>query len=415
MELSHGLILFSTAKGLPPMKTSSGEIASVSIWKRAVKDAAEKLGIDLDDPHAIIYKDDLEDFSDGEGQVDSPPRKRKRRRSTRKEYGDPIEALSAMCRDFLASISISSAEEFLETKTSEIAKKFAKYRKRAKLPKLKGTGEAATISAWKTTCRSLYEKTKTSSPKGTLKNPPQKRRKDGRSREFEEVIFQSPAKKNTALSRSERAKKRSADNGSVNSQKERKRRKVGRGRTAKVKMEAVENPLDVLSEPARAFLKQINIATAEEFIETPTRDIAEHFAEWRKKEGMLLWTIPVIFSFMLCVNSLSTRMISSHPPGLPALRGSGNGATISAWKTLCRNAVEQVEGDGDEEEIESDGAEEGSPEDEAQHEESAPEPVVSKPKRRTPKKESMVSEVEEVDENTRSTRRSSRRTRGRRV
>jgi tellurite resistance protein len=65
----------------------------------------------------------------------------KKRRST-----DPFDALSATSQAFLETVGVNSAEQFLSTRSTELALKFAEWREEQGKPALKGCGSIASIS-----------------------------------------------------------------------------------------------------------------------------------------------------------------------------------------------------------------------------------------------------------------------------
>lgn len=63
---------------------------------------------------------------------------------------DPFDALSKPSKEFLrTSMNIYTASEFLETRTTDIANAFIKWRVDKGMPALKGLGAVASISGWK--------------------------------------------------------------------------------------------------------------------------------------------------------------------------------------------------------------------------------------------------------------------------
>ena len=74
-----------------------------------------------------------------------------------KGTGNPFEILSETQKDFLLSIGIKTAEDFLAKRTTDIAPKFVVWRRKKGLPKLKGSGPTASVSAWKTSVRNAIE------------------------------------------------------------------------------------------------------------------------------------------------------------------------------------------------------------------------------------------------------------------
>jgi hypothetical protein len=66
---------------------------------------------------------------------------------------DPFELLSAITKQFLVTIGITTAEQFLSTRTTEIAAEFVQFRIKEGMPELKGLGSIASVSGWKANCR----------------------------------------------------------------------------------------------------------------------------------------------------------------------------------------------------------------------------------------------------------------------
>ena len=85
-----------------------------------------------------------------------PSQKRSRPRAN-KHLRDALHVLSTMALAFLESIDIMTADQFLSTRTSEIANDFMAWREQEKMTALKGTGHSATISGWKAAVRKAAE------------------------------------------------------------------------------------------------------------------------------------------------------------------------------------------------------------------------------------------------------------------
>lgn len=66
---------------------------------------------------------------------------------------DPYDLMSDVTKTFLATMDIHTAEQFLSTRTTEIAAEFVKFRKKNGMPELKGLGSIASVSGWKANCR----------------------------------------------------------------------------------------------------------------------------------------------------------------------------------------------------------------------------------------------------------------------
>jgi hypothetical protein len=74
-------------------------------------------------------------------------------RTNSKTYTDPFECLSELTQTFLKEAGITTAEQFLSTRTTDIADAFVKYRDTRNMPVLKGQGAIASVSGWKAQCR----------------------------------------------------------------------------------------------------------------------------------------------------------------------------------------------------------------------------------------------------------------------
>ncbi|KAL3941942.1 MAG: hypothetical protein SGARI_000431, partial [Bacillariaceae sp.] len=66
---------------------------------------------------------------------------------------DPIQALSANALAFLESIGVTTGEDFLGAQSTQLGNDLIAWRKKQKMPPLKGGGHIATISGWKTIVR----------------------------------------------------------------------------------------------------------------------------------------------------------------------------------------------------------------------------------------------------------------------
>ena len=70
---------------------------------------------------------------------------------------DPIEALSPTAREFLATIGVTKAEQFLSKTTSDLGSAFISWRSRTGLDELKGAGAISIVSGWKGQVRDVCE------------------------------------------------------------------------------------------------------------------------------------------------------------------------------------------------------------------------------------------------------------------
>eukprot|EP00977_Amphora_coffeiformis_P008882 scaffold2013_cov139-Amphora_coffeaeformis.AAC.2 len=313
----------------------SGTTAYVSTWKRTCREIAAERDLYVpEESGGVIYKEDSELESDTDAGEGGSRKKRgrksfkspRRRKSRAKVIENPWDVLSAQSQEFLKSIGIHDADGFMEMRTTDISAKYVKWRRKKQLPKLKSNGEVATVSAWKTAVRKAAEtleslkKTDAKGRVSKVQGTPTKSRSSnlqnqtpkGRSATNTQTT-QSPKKVDTAQGRAERAKKR----------KSREPTDTGGGKVRKQDLAddysedggkpPFDNALEVLTPTAQEFLRDEGISSAEDFLSQRSGEMGERFGQWRKKKGMA------------------------------KLRGSGEGATISAWKSLCRKAVAALE------------------------------------------------------------------------
>jgi hypothetical protein len=73
--------------------------------------------------------------------------------------GDPYDALSQSTKVFLSTVGITTAEQFLASRTTDVANKFITYREDRKMAILKGLGAVASISGWKALVRKAAKDT----------------------------------------------------------------------------------------------------------------------------------------------------------------------------------------------------------------------------------------------------------------
>ena len=108
----------------------------------------------------IIYsRDELKQFEVQKTvAVKKQSEKAHARRIIPAELKDPIQALSTITQSFLASMDITTAEDFLSSRTTDIANEFVKFRILKGMPELKGLGAIASVSGWKAQCRKVAKK-----------------------------------------------------------------------------------------------------------------------------------------------------------------------------------------------------------------------------------------------------------------
>jgi hypothetical protein len=112
----------------------------VDEWRRKLRQDLDELG---------------KKSSQDEPAKPKPPPSSTSRRVRRAARGseDPFDCLSALTKKFLGSMGISTAEQFLSTRTTDIANEFVKWRVAEGKPELKGLGAIASTSGWKALVR----------------------------------------------------------------------------------------------------------------------------------------------------------------------------------------------------------------------------------------------------------------------
>ena len=97
--------------------------------------------------------DDIETGKKIEPNKDASPKVEKKDRPVPRDRksisGDPFDALSSSSKEFLATMNISTASQFLAARTTDIANAFIKWREDRNMPALKGLGAVASVSGWK--------------------------------------------------------------------------------------------------------------------------------------------------------------------------------------------------------------------------------------------------------------------------
>lgn len=101
------------------------------------------------------------DNDNGDSNDDFPAGQPAAARKTEERYlqaigkgsDDPLENLPALGRNFLEWAGINDPEDFVSTKTADLAIAFTNYRKFAKMSVLNGSGAAAYCGAWKSQVR----------------------------------------------------------------------------------------------------------------------------------------------------------------------------------------------------------------------------------------------------------------------
>jgi hypothetical protein len=276
-DIADALINWREKQKLPELK-GTGAIATISGWKTLCRDAAKEMGME-----------DLATIEPTKARKQSSSRKssgakRSRRVNTSQlpADADSIEALSASAKAFLESVNITTGEAFIDATTTDLAKQLVAWRKSQGMPALKGTGSIATISGWKTQCRTFMESGSNNEqvPSSTAKKPA------------------SIPKSNAAVARSPKKRKRVQEPASESDDSDVEG--DPRGATE------IGGPFERLPEYAQDFLHYKGFITGDDFLESKSSEIARKYVKWRQK----------------------TRMT--------VLKGSGPGAHIGAWKAVVR-------------------------------------------------------------------------------
>ena len=108
----------------------------------------------------VILKNDSAGKRSG-GSDKSRQTKKKQRAIPKKFLGesglDPIEALGPTAREFLSTLGVFTAEEFLSKTTADLGSAFIAWRARTGLDVLKGAGAISIVSGWKGQVRDVCE------------------------------------------------------------------------------------------------------------------------------------------------------------------------------------------------------------------------------------------------------------------
>ena len=130
------------------------EIGSSSLV-RAVSQWTSKVQVELD---AMEERQNQKERIDGIMKTSPRKKKKKARRKVPKKFDaesgvDPIEALSDKAKQFLRAEGITTAQQFLSRKTSDLTSAYIAWRERQGLNALKGYGAVSIMSGWKGTVR----------------------------------------------------------------------------------------------------------------------------------------------------------------------------------------------------------------------------------------------------------------------
>ncbi|GKY91187.1 hypothetical protein MPSEU_000091400 [Mayamaea pseudoterrestris] len=150
-DLATDLVQWRKSQKMPALK-GTGAGATVSGWKalcRKLMDAPDATTSNPPQTQSSKHaskSSEVESESEGEEDADDGDK-------GSIEAGDPLTGLPEYAQTFLASRGITTAKDFLETKSSEISSDYVKWRKRHGMPVLKGSGPGAHIGAWKAIAR----------------------------------------------------------------------------------------------------------------------------------------------------------------------------------------------------------------------------------------------------------------------
>lgn len=128
---------------------SGGSVQSSSCI-RLLYNWASKVKAKLDDvEQGKTVEASKSGFSDDAVDEEKNEKPRSSNRERRQQSSNPFDALSSSSKEFLATMGINNATEFLSARTTEIANAFIAWREEKKMTALKGLGAVASISGWK--------------------------------------------------------------------------------------------------------------------------------------------------------------------------------------------------------------------------------------------------------------------------
>ena len=162
----QSLIRWRRDRGFDEIPAASASKAIVD-WSRKVEKELNaikqkrKRHLERENETAVLKNDSTGKRSGGSDQSRQIKKKKKKRVVPKKflEHSglDPIEALSSSTREFLSTLGIATAEEFLSETTSDLGSAFISWRARTGLDELKGAGAISIVSGWKGQVRDVCE------------------------------------------------------------------------------------------------------------------------------------------------------------------------------------------------------------------------------------------------------------------
>ena len=151
--VGEAFVKWRKEQGMAELK-GSGRVASVSMWKRAVKDTAVEMGITLSEERITEL-----DIADDDSDDPEPPKKSRpsvtvphKRKSqvvdepSEFDVDEALDVLSETTKSFLCSEGITTCEQFLSTRTSDLGDLFGAWREQQGLPELKANGNGGKLA-----------------------------------------------------------------------------------------------------------------------------------------------------------------------------------------------------------------------------------------------------------------------------
>ena len=160
----QSLIRWRRDRGFDEIPAASASKA-IADWSRKVETELnaikQKRKKDLErENETIVLKNDSTGKRSGDSGQSRQIKKKKRvvpKKFLEHSGLDPIEALSPSAREFLSTLGVTTAEEFLSETTSDLGTAFISWRARTGLDELKGAGAISIVSGWKGQVRDVCE------------------------------------------------------------------------------------------------------------------------------------------------------------------------------------------------------------------------------------------------------------------
>ena len=154
-----GSALYKNLVDFGVVDSASSFVSDIEKWKSLLFEATQQ--------HPEVAREiaQVKPLAKSNGQDAGKPARAKKKSARGKAWtepehsNDPFEALSATTKEFLGSIGISTAEEFLSSRSTDVSLEFIKWRVAAGKPPLKGCGAVASVSGWKSIVRKKAQAT----------------------------------------------------------------------------------------------------------------------------------------------------------------------------------------------------------------------------------------------------------------